>query len=569
MACSYLTERKITVNYARETVTKSTNKGCVQGSICGPTFWNIIIDSLLQRLTDAKVHCQAFADDVVLAFSSESSSTIENAANEAMKIVTKWGSENKLNFAPQKTQAMVLTKKLKFQNPTIQMAGSQINLVEEIKVLGLIIDTRLNFRSHVAAVCKKSIEIYKRLACSAKVTWGLNSEIIRIIYTAVIEPIMMYASNTWAPATELEMIRSALSSLQRGFAIKICRAYRTVSLTSAMILAGLLPLDLRIREAEALYKAKRIIDGLSSTRKELEKDIANTERPHPAKAMSIEYELVDESDPDPLEKLPARKSTRTAAKLTEGSEQRSPVAMVKASREKVVNILSDSRSSLELLSNPRAGHPLAHAIRESTRNAKAEEKEIRFYWLRAHVGTKGNERADELAKIAAQKADADYDYEKIPLSWTGAITKTFFPDAKKAYATIRKLKPTPVQTQIFTGHTGIAEYLHRFKLLQSPSCECDADKIESVWHIILECPRESLPEATSRHRSMNRKRNEETPPTAPTSAPTQNPKRIPKTKLQHCARRQRKECYVAQKQQESLGYEQGEWHCSWTKTRKG
>ncbi|GBP26458.1 hypothetical protein EVAR_85960_1 [Eumeta japonica] len=35
-------------------------------------------------------------------FSSESSSTIENAANEAMKIVTKWGSENKLNFAPQK-----------------------------------------------------------------------------------------------------------------------------------------------------------------------------------------------------------------------------------------------------------------------------------------------------------------------------------------------------------------------------------------------------------------------------------------------------------------------------------
>ncbi|GBP94877.1 Retrovirus-related Pol polyprotein from type-1 retrotransposable element R1 [Eumeta japonica] len=70
------------------------------GSICGPTFWNIIIDSLLQRLTNAKVHCQAFTDDVVLAFSSESSSTIENTANEAMKIITKWGSENKLNFAP-------------------------------------------------------------------------------------------------------------------------------------------------------------------------------------------------------------------------------------------------------------------------------------------------------------------------------------------------------------------------------------------------------------------------------------------------------------------------------------
>ncbi|GBP19862.1 hypothetical protein EVAR_75155_1 [Eumeta japonica] len=91
--------------------------------------------------------------------------------------------------------------------------------------------------------------------------------------------------------------------------------------------------------------------------------------------------------------------------------------MVKASQEKVVNILSDLRSSLELLRNPRAGHPLAHAIRESTRNANDEGKKIRFYWLRAHVGTKSNERADELAKIAAQKADANYDYEKIPLPW--------------------------------------------------------------------------------------------------------------------------------------------------------
>ncbi|GBP10284.1 Putative 115 kDa protein in type-1 retrotransposable element R1DM [Eumeta japonica] len=87
-------ERKITVNYARETVTKSTNKGCVQGSICGPTFWNIIIDSLLQRLTDAKVHCQAFADDVVPLSRVNRAPPIENAANEAMKIVTKWGSEN-------------------------------------------------------------------------------------------------------------------------------------------------------------------------------------------------------------------------------------------------------------------------------------------------------------------------------------------------------------------------------------------------------------------------------------------------------------------------------------------
>ncbi|GBP94861.1 hypothetical protein EVAR_85881_1 [Eumeta japonica] len=235
---------------------------------------------------------------------------------------------------------------------------------------------------------------------------------------------MMYASNTWAPATELEMIRSALSSLQRGFAIKICRAYRTVSLTSAMILAGLLPLDLRIREAEALYKAKK---GLSMDYlppgKELEKDIANTERPHPQSN---------------VHRIRARRriGSRSPGKIagpqiyTDGSKINGRVGAAitwwtndteseyqTLSLHPSCSVYQAEISSLELLSNPRTGHPLAHAIRESTRNANAEGKEIRFYWLRAHVGIKGNERADELAKIAAQKADADYDYEKIPLSW--------------------------------------------------------------------------------------------------------------------------------------------------------
>ncbi|GBP93756.1 Putative 115 kDa protein in type-1 retrotransposable element R1DM [Eumeta japonica] len=129
MACSYLTERKILVNYVRETVTKSTNKGYVQGTICGPTFWNIVIDSLLQRLTDAKLHCQAFADVLVLPFSNELSSTIENAANEAMKIVTKWGSENKLNFAPQKT-SYGANEKAKISEP-LQTDGEHPNQPSE------------------------------------------------------------------------------------------------------------------------------------------------------------------------------------------------------------------------------------------------------------------------------------------------------------------------------------------------------------------------------------------------------------------------------------------------------
>ncbi|GBP21001.1 hypothetical protein EVAR_11032_1 [Eumeta japonica] len=63
------------------------------------------------------------------------------------------------------------------------------------------------------------------------------------------------------------------------------------------------------------------------------------------------------------------------------------VAMVKASREKVVNILSDSRSSLELLSNPRAGHPLAHAIGKVQETLTLKEKK---YEIEANTGPDTN-----------------------------------------------------------------------------------------------------------------------------------------------------------------------------------
>lgn len=44
---------------------------------------------------------------------------------------------------------------------------------------------------------------------------------------------------------------------QRGFAQKIARTYRTASLSAATLLAGLLPLDLRIKESATIYEIKR------------------------------------------------------------------------------------------------------------------------------------------------------------------------------------------------------------------------------------------------------------------------------------------------------------------------
>lgn len=112
----------------------------------------------------------------------------------------------------------------------------------------------MTFEPHVTAVCRKSMDIYRQLARAAKVTWGLNGEVIRTIYVAVIEPIVLYAASVWYGAVGGRWIRKKLDLLQRSFARKIAHAYRTVSLNAAMVLSRTLPIDLRIREAAELSK---------------------------------------------------------------------------------------------------------------------------------------------------------------------------------------------------------------------------------------------------------------------------------------------------------------------------
>ncbi|GBP91216.1 Putative 115 kDa protein in type-1 retrotransposable element R1DM [Eumeta japonica] len=148
---------------------------------------------------------------------------------------------------------MVLTRKLKNDNPVVHMNGEHIRLVDEIRFLGLTIDRKLTFIPHVAKTCNKATNIYKGLARAAKVTWGLSPGIVRTIYIYiyiyVIEPIVLYASCIWTPATSKVGVWKMINAVQRNVALKACRAHRTVSLHSALILPRLLPFDIRARKA--------------------------------------------------------------------------------------------------------------------------------------------------------------------------------------------------------------------------------------------------------------------------------------------------------------------------------
>ncbi|CAK1589381.1 unnamed protein product [Parnassius mnemosyne] len=538
---SYLKDRKVVVRYAGEEYAKGTSRGCVQGSIGGPILWNLLLDPLLKSLECRGDYCQAFADDVVLVFDGDTAHEMERRANATLEHVCAWGVENKLKFAPHKTNAMIITRKLKHDVPRLNMGGTAIGMSKEIKLLGFTIDEKLTFNTHVSNVCKKAIGIYKQLCKAAKVSWGLHPEVIRVIYLATVEPIILYAASVWAQAAKKLGIIKQLAVVQRGIAQKLCKAYRTVSLNSALVLAGILPLDLRVREAALLYEAKRGLPQPVLAGREVERMASAFEGPHPAERLELGIIcLVNEEQVNKHSEINVHIFTdgskiegKVGAALSEWKNktenkalklalptyctvyQAELLAICRATgqilkhRASSFGIYSDSMAALQTIINPNCLHPLAVECRDNLRAISLQSKVVTLFWIKAHAGLEGNERADRLAKEAAKNSKVRPDYDLCPVSFvkrsirmatldewnqryqtgeTGKITKLFFPDAKVAYRIIRKFEASSETTQVMTGHGGFSEYLHRFKCKENPSCICDPDAEETVPHILLDCP---------------------------------------------------------------------------------
>lgn len=107
---NYLSDR--TLHYQQADGKQTAMKiscGVPQGSVLGPTLWNIMYDDLLRTRLQEGARYLAFADDIAIIARDRDTMQLQRILTSAVEDTTSWLQRAGLQLAAHKTEVMVIS----------------------------------------------------------------------------------------------------------------------------------------------------------------------------------------------------------------------------------------------------------------------------------------------------------------------------------------------------------------------------------------------------------------------------------------------------------------------------
>ena len=548
---SLLNQRTIVAEWGQTKTTRNVYRGTPQGGVLSPLLWILSLNTLLIAAPLRGIKIIAYADDVMLMVSGKFPDTLCDILQGCLNYTHKWASTCGLSLNPLKTKLILFTKKYKPPPlKDIKVQNTTIPLSREIKYLGVILDSKLNWKQNTIERTKKAYIAFYSCKRMFSRKWGLSPKITNWIYTSIVRPILLYGVVVWWTAFDNVSLCKQFERVQRLMCLSISGALKSTSTHSLNIILNILPIDLfakgvafktalRLKESYG-FRVRPFGHGNVSNIRSIKTDyqypstnITNNftvEFPSRDYWASANTELTSGinifTDGSKGEKgsgagyYNANTNDRCSFKLPDNTSvfQAEIEALYQASiglegsSKLQITFFSDSQAALKALENPTIKSKTVQKCFNELQKLGSNNV-VKLCWIPGHQGIEGNEVADELARRGAMSDSPALDlplpiryfynlnYDKLinksNNDWksvnSSKIAKIFWPKhdpSKTDYLLSLSRKECGLVVGVTTGHCLTAHYLNKLGLLRDDSCrKCkDPNSKETVEHILCNCP---------------------------------------------------------------------------------
>ena len=188
LVASYLSNRKQRVKIGNSrSKWISLSKGVTQGSIFGPLLFNIFINDMYMFMDECTLYNYEY-DNSLSCISPTIDAVISNLQSDGNRAI-KWVTDN-----PEKFQFMMISRDEDSVRSLTLNDGTVIVSEDHVKVLGVVIDSKLNFSLHVSAICNKAS---RQLNALSRISNYSDVSARRTIYDSFVASNFNYCPLVW------------------------------------------------------------------------------------------------------------------------------------------------------------------------------------------------------------------------------------------------------------------------------------------------------------------------------------------------------------------------------------
>jgi len=164
--------------------------GVPQGSVLGPLLFNIYINDLFFLLKDIDV-CN-FADDTSPYVCDMDIQIVLNKLEINSDLALSWFENNYMKLNTDKCHLLVSGHKA--EEMFVKIGGDLLWEKKSVKLLGITIDSALNFNQHIHEICSKA---NRKLSALSRICRFLNFRKRRLLFKSFIESQFKYCPLVW------------------------------------------------------------------------------------------------------------------------------------------------------------------------------------------------------------------------------------------------------------------------------------------------------------------------------------------------------------------------------------